>query len=66
MGNKLGKELLEGKCFLMAKNVIIVKQIKKTHYQDENNLMKTMVRTTNQTEGRCLKNNPQIIPVHSQ
>jgi len=50
MGNKLGKELLEGKCFLMAKN-IIAKKIKKTNHQDKNKLMKkTTVRTTNQRE----------------
>lgn len=31
MGNKLGKEFLEGKGFLMAKNVR-AKKIKKTNY----------------------------------
>lgn len=31
MGNKLGKELLEGKYFLMAKSVR-VKKIKETNY----------------------------------
>lgn len=45
MGNKLGEELLEGKCFLVAKNVI-AKKIKKTNHHDENKLMKkTMLRT---------------------
>lgn len=39
MGNKLDKEILEGKYFLMAKNVI-AKKIKKTNYQHENKLMK--------------------------
>lgn len=47
MGNKLGKELLEGKCLETAKNVT-AKSIKKTNYQDENKLMKkTLFRTAN-------------------
>lgn len=47
MGNKLGKELLEGKFLEMAKNVT-AKNIKKTNYQNENKLMKkTMLRRAN-------------------
>lgn len=47
MGNKLVKELLEWKCFEMAKNVT-AKKTKKTNHQDENKLMnKTMLKTVN-------------------